>query len=48
MIDTEHFDMDTIDQEADKYVYAEDICVLCGNPVQDGAMYCKECAEKWL
>ena len=51
MIDTEHFNMDMIDMEADQqlqYVRIEDICVICGNPALDGAMYCAECADRWL
>ena len=51
MIDTEHFDMDMIDVKADeetRYVSMDETCVLCGNRAMSGAMYCMDCAEKWL
>ena len=51
MIDTEHLDMDTIDNASDMsgYLYnLGDECVLCGEPAMPNAMYCESCAEKWL
>ena len=51
MIDTEHLDMDKVDNEYDtlQRLYGfGDICVLCGEPAMPDSMYCKKCADKWL
>ena len=51
MIDTQHLDMDTIDNESDtaQRLYGlGDMCVLCGEPAMPNSMYCKDCAAEWL
>jgi hypothetical protein len=51
MIDTEHLDMDTIDNESDtmQRLYDEgDMCALCGEPAMPNSMCCKSCMDKWL
>ena len=51
MIDTEHLDMDTIDNESDtlqRLYGVGDMCALCGEPAMPNSMYCMSCAEKWL
>ena len=47
MIDTEHFDMDTIDMEADQHIFEEDNCVICGKLALPNSMYCYDCQKKW-
>lgn len=51
MIDIEHLDMDTTDNEYDTmtrlYGYGES-CVLCGKPAMENTWYCEDCAAKWL
>ena len=51
MIDTEHLDMDIVDNESDtlQRLYGlGDMCALCGEPAMPNSMYCKDCAAKWL
>ena len=51
MIDTEHLEMDTIDNDSDtlRRLYGfGDMCALCGEPAMPNSMYCKDCAAKWL
>ena len=51
MIDTEHLEMDTVDNNYDtltRLYGMGDICALCGKPAMPDSMYCRDCAEKWL
>ena len=50
MIDTEHLDMDKIDNESDALqclMHIGQPCVMCGKEAMPNAMYCKECWQKW-
>ena len=50
MIDTEHLEMDTVDNQSDTLKRLYDfgnICVLCGKPAMEDAWYCEECFNKW-
>ena len=49
MIDTEHLDMDTIDNEYDTLTRLYDFgktCILCGKTPLSNCWYCAECAAK--
>lgn len=50
MIDTEHLDMDKMDNESDalqRLIHLDQVCVLCGKEAMPDAMYCYECWQKW-